>query len=144
MFIQPCFIRKNTPELREKLRKIGYRSMNRSDKEDEGECLLVCEGDEDLIDSYPFYAPRDNKCCNYYDQSQVIDCGTNEELFLALASLRDDTDVNQWFTNGNTWKNCMLHKADLDSWNREFGFGTTVVHKATVKELVEHFKDVKL
>ena len=24
-----------------------------------------------------------------------IDCGTNEELFIALASLRDDTDINQ-------------------------------------------------
>ena len=26
-----------------------------------------------------------------------IDCGTNEELFLALAALRDDTNKFQWF-----------------------------------------------
>lgn len=25
----------------------------------------------------------------------VVDCGDNEDLFLALAALRDDTDVNQ-------------------------------------------------
>lgn len=26
-----------------------------------------------------------------------IDCGTNENLFLALAALQDDTDNEQWF-----------------------------------------------
>ena len=150
MFIQPCFIRKNTPELREKLRKIGYRSMNRSDKEDEGECLLVCEGDEDLIDSYPFYAPRDNICCNYYDPSQVIDCGKNENLFLALAALRNNTDINQWFVCNEDYTCDLAEDPEYPTFKGEFLFNyvdnfnvyvdSCHWHKATVQELIKHFK----
>ena len=138
MFIQPCFIRKNTSELRKRLIQIG-RKLNHGKAWGKN---LVCFRSEDTNEDL-FVASPDFDLKNAPEFKKMIDCGTNEELFLALAALRDDTDVNQWFTNGNTWKNCMLHKADLDSWNRNFGFGTTFVHKATAKELVEHFKDVK-
>lgn len=68
-----------------------------------------------------------------------IDCGTNEELFLALAALRDDIDKNQWFTDGDLWFKCGDEMCDetieyyLNEYDREF-------HKATVDELIEHFK----
>lgn len=153
MFTQPCFIRKNTPELREKLRKIGYRSMNRSDKEDEGECLLVCEGDEDLIDSYPFYAPRDNKCCNYYDQSQVIDCGVNEDLFMSLAALRDDSDYRQMFICTKDYgvdyelyqpmhkRGDIVHMLFCHHIYDAKGPNSKYWHKLTTEELIRHFKE---
>lgn len=72
--------------------------------------------------------------CNGY-----IHCGTNEALFLAIAALRDDTDKNQWFTDGNLWFKCGDEMCDetikyyLNRYNRE-------IHKASVEELIEHFK----
>lgn len=35
MFTQPCFIRKNTPELREKLQKLGQRANTLDDFKEE-------------------------------------------------------------------------------------------------------------
>lgn len=76
-----------------------------------------------------------------------IDCGTNEELFLALASLRDDTDVDQCFVvDVEVYQN--LSKGDwfkATDINGQYHVGTKIdplyCHKATVEELIEHFKD---
>lgn len=74
-----------------------------------------------------------------------IDCGTNELLFLAIAALRDDTDKNQWFVypNENIWFICN----DYDiNYVREYIRDSVQYawfhcsHKATVNELIEHFK----
>lgn len=79
-FTQPCFIRKNTPELRKKLEELGYIShiFNNND------------ANNIYVDKLGTYISVDIENQPYY-----IDCGTNEELFLALAALRDDTDKNQ-------------------------------------------------
>ena len=62
-----------------------------------------------------------------------IYCGTNEELFLAIAALRDDADKNQWFTDGNEyWQQC-IGGFKFPSLAKE------KLHKATVQELIEHF-----
>ena len=71
----------------------------------------------------------------------MIDCGTNEDLFFALAALRDDTDINQWI---------------IDEANECFGLGDSMMicdrnnmndrniythyRKASVKEIIEYFK----
>ena len=69
-----------------------------------------------------------------------IDCGTNEELFLAIAALRDDSDKFQYFTNGVFWIKCsqLELKHELDNNYEEFCVAD--FHKATVQELIEHFK----
>lgn len=142
-FIQPCFIRKNTPEIRKKLEELGYKP------------------------SYPiFIYPKVFKhiaACNffgskYYGVSDdevshhgeikdaiknggMIDCGDNEELFLSLAALRDDTDINQWiideanecFGDDDSWMIC-----DKDNMNDRVVY--THYRKATVEEIIEHFK----
>lgn len=72
-------------------------------------------------------------------EMDIIDCGTNEELFLAIVALRDDTDKNQWFTDGYLWFKCGDEMCDetieyyLNKYGRKF-------HKATVEELINHFK----
>lgn len=69
-----------------------------------------------------------------------IDCGTNEGLFIALAALRDDTDNNQWFTDGNDWFLCQYLKVGMHYQDKpEILFEKW--HKATVEELIEHFKE---
>ena len=72
-----------------------------------------------------------------------IYCGTNEELFLAIAALRDDTDKNQWFVNkdGNFIfcdQNELKHV--IDNSDEYMDYCVADFHKATVKELIEHFK----
>lgn len=115
-FIQPCFIRKNTPELRKKLEELGYK-MN----------LIYSPNEQNLYIGGGVYSSA-NFIDNYY-----LDCGTNEELFLALAALRDDSDYIQWFTDGKLWEKS---NNDLPSHYMQLEG-----HKATVEEIIECFKD---
>ena len=121
-FIQPCFIIKNTPELRKKLEELGYK-YNGRDTASWGASALYCF-DGKYYEVYPAKPSR------YHS---IVDCGTNEELFLALSELRDDTDKNQWFTDGKLWEKS---NNDLPSHYMQLEG-----HKATVEEIIEHFKD---
>lgn len=137
-FIQPCFIRKNTTELRRKLESLGYKK---------GDYPLPV-GREDVYDrdihlyenSYHF---RDS---TLYGITNNIDCETNEELFIAIASLRDDTDVNQWFVM-DVEEYMDINQGDwflATDRNKGKHIGTQIdpmyCHKATVEEIIEHFK----
>lgn len=125
MFTQSCFIRKNTPELRKKLEELGYTNTPNG----RGEWFIPIEELKYLV-TYPISGCYQG--CNGYWYEDDFDCGINEELFLALAALRDDTDNNQWFTDGKLWEksNNYLpsHYMQLEG------------HKATVEEIIEHFK----
>lgn len=78
--------------------------------------------------------------------SRSIDCGTNEELFLAIAALRDDTNYMQWFVctsdykefDGKEWK---VGDFDLNTCPDDFDNILPHWRKATVNELIEHFKE---
>ena len=86
MFTQSCFIRKNTPKLRKNLEEFGYK-YGGSDTKSWGSSALYCF-DGKYYEVYPAKPSR------YH---WIEDCETNEVLFLSLATLRDDTDANQWF-----------------------------------------------
>ena len=82
-------------------------------------------------------ANRCYKGCNGYWYEDDFDCGTNEELFLALAALRDDNDYMQWFTNGEKW----IQNKQNDTEVIRYGTSNPInFHKATVKEIIENFK----
>ena len=125
MFTQPCFIRKNTSELRKKLEELGY---NRHPSYGDNEYLYLNRG---------FYH---TSVVGYSEEiERMIDCGVNEELFLALAALRDDSDANQWLTDGKIWgkfgEDLSLYPIQIINYLQLKG------HKATVEELIEHFKN---
>lgn len=150
-FTTPCFIRKNTPELRKKLEELGYAPI-RVIFDDKKPCLATAVNNE-----YAKYTNITNEMFDSTNPNETwncagrIDCGTNEELFLAIAALRDDTGINQWFI------------CDVDDWDENYN-GEILVnaecgewifcesdddactlsryhyHKATVQELIEHFK----
>lgn len=137
-FIQPCFIKKNTPELRKKLEELGYNRYP----------LWMADWSDD--DSRYVYLVTDVLYYTYPQEptkpknGEYIDCGENEDLFLALAALRDDTDKNQWFI-------CVK---DLETAFESFYEGDFILckidkfpkpddgyfRKATVEEIIEHFK----
>ncbi|UVR42236.1 hypothetical protein [Bacteroides ovatus] len=79
--------------------------------------------------------------------NNAINCGTNENLFLAIAALRDDTDDSQWFVYPpeNTWFIC--DDDDINYARENIRDSVQAAwfhcsHKATVEELIEHFKSV--
>lgn len=121
-FTTPCFIRKNTQELRRGLEELGYKMLSPIEY-DNLECSDNWVNDIKSLND-----------CNGFD------CGTNEELFLAIAALRDDTDKNQWFTDGDKWILCPEIKFSTYWVYYHIDVNTDTVHKATVNELIEHFK----
>lgn len=122
-FTTPCFIRKNTANIRNRLKELGYYCGWHN--------LFTC-----VFGINSVYSLDDYDTNGLKEIDGLIDCGTNEELFLAIAALRDDTDKNQWFTDGDKWILCPEIKFST-YW---VYYHTDTVHKAAVNELIEHFK----
>lgn len=152
MMTQPCLIRKNTPELRRKLEELGLTPMNI------GGCTLDAHnydgrGNHKTIDEgTAIITYLSNHYGVIYDIDSVtlqnrFDCGTNEDLFFALAALRDDTDRNQWFVSNYFNRNMQPDEwcfCTEDDYKNFFGDCPYIrnyddYHKATVEELLQHF-----
>lgn len=122
-FTTPCFIRKSTYKLMYRLNELGYR-------------LFGCELNEDLCiftePEYRLYSVEFFSNIPHPDETDSIDCGTNEDLFLALAALRDDTDKFQWFISP---EGIWAYNKNNDSISVSPKW-----RKATVYELIEYFK----
>ena len=137
MFTQNCCIKKNTEELRDKLKALGYK-LNHGKTWGK---YLVCfkiNGTEECR----FVATPEYDLKNMPDFKNAIDCGTNEALFLAITALRDDSDYMQYFVNNksNEW---YCHRPLTEYGNSNDAFEIIRKdkwHKATVGELIEHFK----
>lgn len=126
-FTTPAFILKNKPELRKKLEELGYKIGNEAYINDD---FLATDNNEMFGIDEP-YRPEQ---CNGY-----IHCGTNESLFLAIAALRDDVDIHQWFTDGDKWIQCPEIKFSTYWAYNDIEVDIDNIHKATVKELQELF-----
>lgn len=132
-FTTPCFIRKNTPELRKKLEELGYKNRNLYFYD----CIGVVYDGFDCISQWMFGS--------IWDFADCIDCGVNEDLFLAIAALRDDTDKNQLFTNDKGDWGIYRDGSNggllgMDFYGMPNDFNLSHYHKATVNELIEYFK----
>ena len=144
-FIQPCFIRKNTTEIRNKLEDLGYKpSYPIFIYPEVFKHIAACN-----FFGSKYYGVSDDEVSHHGEikdaikNGGMIDCETNEELFLALAALRDDTDYMQWFI-------CIK---DLETAFESFFEGDFILckinkfpkseegyfKKATVEEIIEHF-----
>lgn len=134
-FTTPCFIRKNTEELRKKLEELGYS--------------IMCGYDIGFIITCPNFGvaflPVGPKVkVDENNNGEYIDCGTNENLFLAIAALRKDSDYMQWFTNGVHWYLCESNVFENSGlFDKEYSVRIkdgNYYHKASVEELIKHFK----
>lgn len=74
------------------------------------------------------------------DFAGFINCEDNEKLFLSLAALRNDSDINQWFTDGRKWVISDIHSLlELKEYFQLIKFDYSKTHKATAEELIKHF-----
>lgn len=140
-FTTPCFVRVEDAEKRDELldwlQDIGYdlyqsaRSLNYP--------ILCCNMiDDEPGNVYGEYAEELTGLCGIF----AYDCGENIELFKALAAMNDENDLNQWYVcDVPYW--CDLRQGDWvikrDTMDHTTFF-PSVFHKATVAEIIEHFK----
>lgn len=144
-FTTPCFIRKNTANIRNRLKELGYYcnpylGWNNLYTSIFGPTSIYSLDDDDI-----------NGLKEIYD---FIDCGTNEDLFLAIAALRDDSNYMQWFITDSilsvSYDDSIGNdhyftepKGIMFFWDENWDNATIIsgrYHKATVDELIEHFK----
>ena len=155
-FLTPAFVRVNDPEKRKELTEwlqgIGYhvcpcclfdgwntlhcRGIYRLkiDYEVHG----ICDYDEETR-----YSIDQFKAENAEERYSSYDCGENVELFKALAAMNDENDREQWFIaeEAKAWVNQGLY-APIGSFEKcllEHRVGISA-RKATVEEIIEHFK----
>lgn len=140
MFTTPCFIRKNTPELINKLINLGYVKALFDGEYTKSEAygLIVDQGDIVPLE----HGIQEMELMFTYN---FIDCGDNEDLFLALAALRDDSDYMQWFMNNYGYCNICYDK-NVEDYKSGYGkqmyrIIDETYHKMSVEELIEHFKE---
>lgn len=121
MFTQECLLR-NVGEAKMhvmlELTKRGYSPMYLNFENNVGGNNMVCE-------------MQTWHCTDSDNKPDAIDCGENIDLFLAIASLRDDTDKYQWFTDGNITE---MSTEDLPS-----KYMMMEGHKCTIEELIKIF-----
>lgn len=147
MFKYSAFIKKNNLELRNKLEELGYKDkdMYGYGNTFDSDCLAtngnISEYDECDFDQINFDTVNDR-----------IDCITNEEAFLAIVAIRDDSDYKQLFIWDNTTQtddsfikspSRILGHSEGDWFiNNTVAFiDTKECHKATPQEILEIFKN---
>ena len=144
-----CFIRKNSKELRDKLKSLGHTICKCCEFDGADWLEVSCNAKMQYSVHGIGYTEKEGEIYGDITQEEVfkyflktttsIDCGVNEELFLALAALRDDSDANQWLTDGKIWgkfgEDLSLYPIQIINYLQSKG------HKATIEEIIEHFKD---
>lgn len=127
MFKQSCFIKRNTIELRQYLKKLGYKYGGKASNFEQP--YLYC------------YYDKFFECSVFPSRYHgIINCAENEDLFKALAALQDDKPDYQWFVwedDGVAYEKFKQYIPG-EHWEEWWWFE---VHKASVKELIEYFKD---
>lgn len=139
-FTSRCAIHDSNPRIWRKLIHFGLHPNACSPKmasrnKDNEFCVVVERGS--------FYCVKEKNLSDY-----IFDCEDNEDLFFALAALRDDSDINQWFIYDNRdwndedpqrfWFICKRESIEDDMcYDAMF----TDCEKATEAELKVHFND---
>lgn len=143
-FLRSAFIRKNTPELRKRLEELGYKPITNTPS-NEHLCLATTRhGRYVAIPAEIFDSTNPHVTWNCVGR---IDCGANEDLFLAIAALRSDSDKEQWFIYDST--DCIIEsmrcvdwiKCDQDKIENMLYYDSEFLNckKATIEELIGHF-----
>lgn len=130
-FTTPCFVRVEDAAEREKLIEWCNDVIGRT-------------GDEDYTYGDVVLCIKDTTYCCCYEEAEfmsydaTIDCGTNVDLFRALAAMNDENDREQWFVVDDGFEEEMVcSKSEVDY---DYILSCYDHHKATAEEIVEYFK----
>ena len=134
-FTTPCFVRikdaKKRKKLIEWLLDIGYRA----------ECpidylstIVLAGWLEDNVDTTPIFTVE---CLPDY----MIDCGSNIELFKALAAMNDENNYYQWFVcTSDYWSELKPGDMIRNDGPKDYRlFFEPLFRKATPAQLIEYF-----
>lgn len=131
-FTTPCFVRVEDAAERKKLIEWCNDVIGRSGEKD---CTY---GDVVLCIKDTTY------CCSYEEAEFVaddttIDCGTNVDLFRALAAMNDENDREQWFVVDDGFEEEMVcSKSEVDY---DYILSCYDHRKATTEEIISYFKN---
>lgn len=139
-FTTPCFVRVENPEKRKELiewlKALGYRlEYLRND----GVIVLTSENRVYVYGEALYRVIKVD-----YD---AIDCGTDIELFKALAAMNEENDREQWYAYTEYPTNEGKNGVRKFVFNEPARFDSFVdvpsgyYRKATVEEIVEYFKN---
>ena len=141
MFKQSCFIRKNTFQLRLALHNLGYENAR---NDTVGNCIATTITTQHYSTIPKYYVDSNDSRITWKENR--VDCGTNEELFIAIASLRNDSDKNQWFIcqeeyiSTHTMELIKVGTWQMNTQYDKLTYGLKHLWcKASVQELIEHF-----
>lgn len=139
-FVANCVIYKSNPTLWRKLSEMGlkrnpFEATQRESTPTAPRCIVVQGG--------MYY----DVAVNSESLQDFIDCGTDENFFLALAALRNDTDQNQVFIyDDRAWNNdnprrfwFKCRTPDVADDMHQSGMHRSCT-KATIAELIYHFQ----
>lgn len=131
-FTTPCYIKKTNDDIIKALINLGYVEYGIHDFEPS---YIFCNNGWCFRQSVPARAVS----------GTVIDCGENEELFLAIAALNDETNYMKWFICIENYVESSMKVWNSGDWDLNTCtdyFDSLFPHwrKATVEELIEHFK----
>lgn len=127
------YLNRNTSLIREKLEILGYSPLDE-----------FSWGDTTLFESLLAFV--DDRVYCGFDKEDLrmiigrdffVDCENNGVLFLSLAALREDTDINQWFISEEADPQWFLSKSDYCE-KRVISFVRW--RKATPGEIIVHFR----
>lgn len=133
-FTTPCFVRVEDAEKRKELAvwlsSIGrYVSPAVTSSDDHKDWVIVTEPYDPDLDGYVGIWAKTPK------SPAFIDCGEDIELFKALAAMNDENDNEQYFVTELAGSSYCVHK----NRNTNIAYSLTC-RKATVAEIIEHFK----
>lgn len=137
-FLYSCCIHNSTPSLWRLLIALGLRQDSSMPKLEARTltnpmCIVTING--------TFFTMKQEDAL-----ADVYDCGINERLFLALALMRDDSDIHQWFIYDNRhwneqdpkrfWFQCKVD--DVCDYITDDAM-LNDCEKATKQEIISHF-----
>lgn len=133
-FNTPCFVRVEDAKKRKELRKwlfdIGYGCQ---DGVDPNYSIVVCSLDDGNVDVAP------TQVVDSFTGIGLHNCGTDIELFKALAAMNDENDREQWFT-GELNGEKLWWKCNQSDKHERFLKGK-LLRKASVEEIIELYKN---
>lgn len=131
-FLQQCFVRTWSEHIENMLKNMGYK---------EGLITMVKSS---TYTDLGFGSPQYN-VVNKGIPRNGVDCGEDENFFLAVAAMRDDSDYLQWFIDeDNNWVICLgksIKTDKVDNWENyeDIGF---FLRKATLEDIKNKYKNI--